>query len=162
MLKKIVFPLIMSLFIFALINSCGLFSHKYNINFPPPKKNPSYNDVFPQKIGNLDRAIYQIKDTGKTSAFEAVYGNNIMVIRAAQAPSPKEADQFFEDFILPVIDKQPNKARAKINGVWSGSATNKQGREYFGWTCQNWVFFIQAINKKYFKELVEAFPFISF
>lgn len=133
----------------------------YNTNFPPPDPNQSVEQTFPEKIGELPRTITRMNLPPQVIGFEARYGNGDIVIQLMQAKDNEEADQFFKQTIVPTFDALPTHSRGQVNGKWTASGKDKDGRIWYGWVNQNWSFVLNASNKDNFEKILGNFKFIA-
>ena len=92
--------------------------------------------------------------------FNAIYGENSIVISAYQSPSPAVANAYFKEEIVPVFDDMSSHSRGNINGRWYASGTEGNKKAY-GWVNTNWIFIITADSEENFNAAIENFKFIT-
>lgn len=147
-----------SIVLLIFISGCG---PDFNTDFDPPPAEGKLEDIFPAKIGTMSAKITRAKLRAPLDGFTAVYGDNKIVINSVQLPDKAAADEYFKIAIVPNIDKMKNHFRGKINGRWRANGTDENGRKWFGWVNNNWVFLINGFDKNYFKMAIDAFKFIE-
>ena len=133
----------------------------YNTDFAPPAENPKYTDVYPESINELKLKVERIKsETQGVEGYNAIYGENKIIISAYQTPSKEDADAFFKEEIVPIFDDMSVHSRGNLNGQWyaSGKEGNKKA---YGWVNTNWIFVITGVSEVDFNAGIEAFKFIA-
>ncbi len=154
--SEIVFWLSISLVLFLF--GCG---PDFNTDFDPPPVKGKLEDIFPAEIGNMQVKLSRAKLNSPLIGFSAVYGVNYIVINSILLPDKTAADEYFEHAIVPNIDKMKNHSRGKFNGRWRASGTDDDGRVWFCWVNDRWVFVLNGSDKKYFKMGINAFKYIE-
>jgi hypothetical protein len=155
-MNKIFIAFTLSLFVF--IAACG---PDYNTDFEPPPPNAKLEEVFPADIEGMRSYIERINLAHPLEGFSAAYGNDKITIDAILAPDKQTADDFFKETIVPRFDKMKNHFRGNINGKWRASGTDKEGKKWFGWVNNRWIFLLSGSNKENFAKAIDAFKFIS-
>ncbi|MBN1524938.1 MAG: hypothetical protein JW904_10665 [Spirochaetales bacterium] len=140
--------------LFVLFVSCG----GYNLNFPPPAQDAQPQDIFPAEIDGLK---YQLQKAGDIGGLIAVYGKGEITIRASRLKTKDEADIGFKNAILPLFNDFPTRASGKINGIYKASGTDGNGRNYFAWVNNNYIFLIAGHDKSFLEKGIDAFPYIA-
>ncbi len=142
----------------ALLSSCNT---DYNTNFSPPPQNPKHSDVFSETINDMKANVVGIEsDVEGIQGFNAIYGENSIVISAYQTPSKEAADAYFKDKIVPIFDDMSSHSRGNINGQWYASGTEGNKKAY-GWVNSNWIFIITADSEENFNAAIDDFKFIA-
>jgi hypothetical protein len=158
MMKRGFLLILISLIAFIVLSGCG---PDFNTNFEPPKPDAKLTDVFPEEIGGMKADISRKNLKAPLVGFSSSYGDGRIVISTIQTPSKAAADEYFEFAIVPNFDKMKNHFRGNINGRWSASGTDENGRKWYGWVNNNWVFLLNGSDKQYFKMAIDAFKFVE-
>ncbi|MFC2103597.1 hypothetical protein ACFLSS_04125 [Bacteroidota bacterium] len=157
-MKRRHFSAMIGIVIMLSLTGCG---PDFNTDFDPPPPEGKLEDIFPANIGTMPAKIARAKLKPPMIGFSAAYGDNNIVINSILLPDKAAADEYFKLAIVPNIDKMKNHFRGKINGRWRASGTDENGRKWFGWVNNNWVFLINASDKKYFKMAIDAFKYVE-
>jgi hypothetical protein len=147
-----------SLIILIILSGC---SPDFNTDFDPPKPDASLTDVFPDEIGGMKGVITRKNLKSSIVGFSSIYDEGRIVISSIQTPSKAVADEYFEFAIVPNFDKMKNHFRGNDNGKWRASGTDEEGRRWYGWVNNNWVFLLNGIDNEYFKMAIDAFKFVE-
>ena len=91
----------------------------------------------------------------------ANYGDGRITIDAIRSPNKGAADNYCKKAIVPNFDKMKNHFRGNINGKWSASGTDNNGRKWYAWVNNNWIFMISGSDKEFFKMAIDAFKFVE-
>ena len=154
---KIVFSSV-GLFLLLIVSGCG---PNFKTDFEPPPPEATIDDIFPQNINNWVRKIETPKMSFPYRAAIANYGDDRITINAIRSPNKGAADNYFKKAIVPNFDKMKNHFRGNINGKWSASGTDNNGRKWFAWVNNNWIFMISGSNPEYFKMAIDVFKFVE-
>ena len=142
----------------TIVTACG---PDYNTNFEPPPPNANVNEVFPGEIDGMKVDIKRITLTKPLEGFSARYGGDKISIEAILAPSKSVADDHFKDAIVPKFDAMKNHWRGKVNGKWSASGTDGNGRKWFAWVNNSWAFVISGSDKGNLMKAIDAFKYVA-
>ena len=140
------------------LSGCG---PDFNTDFDPPPPDAKFTDVFPDEIGGMKGIVTKANLISAAVGFSSTYGEGKIVISVIQTASKAAADKYFEMAIVPNFDKMKNHFRGNINGNWRASGTDENGRKWYGWVNNGWVFLINGIDTKYFKMAIDAFDYIE-
>lgn len=152
-MKKILFAF-PYLFVFLALISCG----GYNLNYLPPANDAEPNEIFPQNIDGMKPEYRKAPDIG---GIIAVYGSGKITIRVSRLKTKEEADTGFKKAIVPQFKDFPVKSSGKINGIWKASGKDGNGRKYYAWVNQNYIFMITGADEKQLLKGIDAFQYIS-
>lgn len=141
-----------------IVTTCG---PDYNTNFEPPPPNANVNEVFPGEIDGMKVDIKRMTLTKPLEGFSARYGGDKISIDAILAPAKSVADDHFKDAIVPKFDEMKNHWRGKVNGKWSASGTDDDGRKWFGWVNNSWVFVMSGSDKGNLMKAIDAFKYVA-
>jgi|GEM_PF-1864472 len=156
---RIRFLLAMVSFIILIIfPGCG---PDFNTDFEPPKPDSELTDIFPDEIGGMKGVIERANLKSSMVGFSSTYEEGRIVISSIQTPSKAVADEYFEFAIVPNFDKMKNHFGGNVNGKWTASGTDEEGRRWYGWVNNNWVFLLNGSDNKYFKMAIDAFNFVE-
>lgn len=155
MLKKIN---VLALFVLLFITGCG---PDYNTDFDPPPSDAKLNDVFPSEIDGMKSKIDRLNLNHPLEGFTAFYGDGKITIDAILAQTKANADAHFKEVIAPRFDKMKNHFRGNINGKWSASGTDENGRRWFAWANHSWIFLISGSDKDHLSKAIDAFKYVS-
>jgi len=133
----------------------------YNTNFEPPPPNANVSEVFPGEIDGMKVDIKRMTLTQPLEGFSARYGGDKISIDAILAPSKNQADEHFKDAIVPKFDAMKNHYRGQVNGKWSASGTDKDGRKWFAWVNSSWSFVISGSDKGNLMKAIDAFKYVA-
>ena len=147
-----------SLIILIILSGC---SPDFNTDFDPPKPDASLTNVFPDEIGGMKGVITRKNLKSSMVGFSSTYGEGRIVISTVQTPSKAVADEYFEFAIVPNFDKMKNQFRGNVNDKWRANGTDEEGRRWYGWVNNNWVFLLNGIDNEYFKMAIDAFKFVE-
>jgi len=150
-----------ALFLFSLVlivTACG---PDYNTNFDPPPPNANVGDVFPDNIDGMKVDIERMNLTQPLEGFSAKYGNGKITIDAILAPAKSVADDHFKDAIVPKFDEMKNHYRGQVNGKWSASGTDSDGRKWFAWVNNSWIFVMSGSDKGNLMKAIDAFNYVA-
>jgi hypothetical protein len=147
-----------SLIILIILSGC---SPDFNTDFDPPKPDASLTNVFPDEIGGMKGVITRKNLKSSMVGFSSTYDEGRIVISTVQTPSKAVADEYFEFAIVPNFDKMKNHFRGSVNGKWSANGTDENGRKWYGWVNNNWVFLLNGSDTKYFKMAIDAFKYVE-
>ncbi len=142
----------------ALIYSCGF---DYNTDFEPPPPNAQLDEVFPKEIDGMNSRIEKMNLTSPIEGFMAYYGESKITIDAILAPNKTVADDYFKEVFVPRFDEMKNHFRGKINGKWSASGTDENGRKFFAWVNKGWIFMLNGVDKEHLSQAIDAFKYVS-
>ena len=154
-MKKIILLLPILLLV---LYGCG---PNYNTDFEPPPPNAKLDDVFPSDIAGMKREIRKMQLDHPLEGYTAVYGNNQITINAILTPGKSDADDHFKNAIAPEYDKMKNHFRGNINGSWSASGTDQNGRKWFAWVNNRWIFQISGADKDHLTKAIDAFKYVT-
>lgn len=140
------------------LSGCG---PNYNTDFEPPPPNAKLDDVFPLNIDGMKREVRRMELDHPIEGYTAVYGNNQITIDAILTPGKNDADNHFKNVIVPEYDKMKNHFRGNINGKWSASGTDQNGRKWFAWVNNRWIFQISGADKDNLTKAVDAFKYVT-
>jgi hypothetical protein len=143
------------MFLFA---ACG---PDYNTDFDPPPPDAKLDDVFPSEIDGLKSKIERLNLNYPLEGFTAFYGDGKITIDAILAQTKANADAHFKEVIAPRFDKMKNHFRGNINGKWSASGTDENGRKWFAWANDNWIFLLSGSDKEFLTKAIDAFKYVS-
>lgn len=146
------------LFLFLLITACG---PDYNTDFDPPPPNARLDDVFPNEIDGLNSNVERMALSHPLEGFTATYGNGEITIDAILAQDNETADNYFKETIVPRFDEMKNHFRGNINGRWSASGTDEDGRRWYGWVNNSWIFILSGSSKDNLAKAIDTFKYIS-
>jgi len=146
------------LFVLLLITACG---PDYNTDFEPPPPNARLDDVFPTEIDGMRSNVERMTVSHPLEGFTAAYGNDKITIDAILAPNKETADNYFKETIVPRFDEMKNHFRGNINGSWSASGTDENGRRWYGWVNNGWIFLLSGSDKDNLGKAIDAFKYIS-
>ena len=154
-MKKIIllFP-----FLFLLLSACG---PNYNTDFDPPPPNAKLDDVFPSDIAGMKREVKRMELDHPLEGYTAVYDKGKITIDAILTPDKNAADDHFKNVIAPEYDKMKNHFRGNINGKWSASGTDNNGRKWFAWVNNRWIFQVSGVDKDNLSKAVDAFKYVA-
>ena len=142
----------------AIVTACG---PDYNTNFDPPPPNARVNEVFPQEIDGMKVDIKRVTLTKPLEGFSAKYGGDKISIDAILAPAKSVADEHFKEAIVPKFDEMKNHWRGKVNGKWSASGTDADGRKWFAWVNNSWIFVMSGSDKGNLMKAIDAFNYVA-
>jgi hypothetical protein len=151
----------LSLFVIACGFSLWACSATYNTNFPPPSQEAKPEDSFPEKLGEYPRQMTQLKIAEPNVGFESSYGNGKIIIDIIHTDSNSVADDYFKNSVVPNFDAMSSHSRAQVNGQWYASGKDGNGRVWYGWVNQNWVFVVNAADQDSFDLFLKNFKYIS-
>jgi len=154
-MKKIVLLLPI---VFLFLSGCG---PDYNTDFEPPPPNAKLDDVFPNEIAGLKREVKRMQLEHPMEGFTSSYGNGKITIDAILTQGKSDADDYFKNSIAPGYDKMKNHFRGNINGKWSASGTDENGKKWFAWVNNRWIFQISGADKDYLMKAVDAFKYVA-
>lgn len=141
-----------------IITACG---PDYNTDFEPPPPNARVNEVFPEKINGMEANIKKMNLDQPMEGFSAVYGKDKIIIDAILAPNKSIADDHFKDVIVPRFDEMKNHYRGQVNGKWSASGTDENGRKWFAWVNNSWVFVLSGSDKENLMKAINTFEYVA-
>jgi hypothetical protein len=144
--------------ILIILSGC---SPDFNTDFDPPKPEAKLTDIFPDEIDGMKGVITRKNLKSSMVGFSSTYGEGKIVISTIQTPSKAVADEYFEFAIVPNFDKMKNHFRGNVNGKWRANGTDEEGRKWYGWVNNNWVFLLNGSDTKYFKKAIDAFSFVE-
>ncbi len=147
-----------SLIILLILSGCG---PDFNTDFDPPTPDAEITDVFPDEIGGMKGVITRKNLESPMVGFSSTYGEGRIVISTIRTPSNAAADEYFEFAIVPNFDKMKNHFSGSVNGKWRASGTDENGRKWYSWVNNNWVFLLNGSDTKYFKMAIDAFNFVE-
>ncbi|MBT8379088.1 MAG: hypothetical protein KJN64_07650 [Ignavibacteria bacterium] len=149
-----------TLLVFTLlfITACG---PDYNTNFDPPPPDARLDDVFPKEISGMKSKIERMNLDRPLEGFTAFYGDGEITIDAILAGSKSNADAHFKEVIAPRFDKMKNHFRGNINGRWTASGTDENGRRWFAWVNNSWIFLVSGSDKENLSNAIAAFKYVS-
>lgn len=147
------------LFSLLVINyGCG---PDYNTDFEPPSPKANVNEVFPEEVDDMKADIKRMTITQPLEGFSAEYGTGDITIDAILAPGKNIADDHFKNAIVPRFDEMKNHYRGQVNGKWSASGTDAEGRKWFAWVNNSWVFVISGSDKGNLMKAIDAFKYVA-
>lgn len=154
------FPLIFLVSASLFLAACG---KGYNTDFPPPSATAEIDEVFPANIDGLERNIQKMNyGVDNIAGFKAEYGSSVdITIEVIQTNGPVDADNYFQNRIIPQFDSMPNHFRGNINGKWEASGTDGSGREWFAWVNQNWIFVMSGATGDLLDKAVKEFKYVA-
>jgi len=144
--------------LFVIVTACG---PDYNTDFDPPPPNASVKEVFPEEIDGMNADIKRMALSHPLEGFSAKYGNGKISIDAILAPAKSFADDHFKDAIVPNFDEMKNHFRGNVNGKWSASGTSDDGRKWFAWVNNSWIFVMSGSDKGNLMKAIEAFKYVA-
>ncbi|RKY93742.1 MAG: hypothetical protein DRQ13_09090 [Ignavibacteriae bacterium] len=147
-----------SLIILIIFSGC---SPDFNTDFDPPKPDASLTNIFPDEIAGMKGVITRKNLKSSIVGFSSSYDEGRIVISAVKTPSKAVADEYFEFAIVPNFDKMKNHFRGNVNGKWRASGTDEEGRRWYGWVNNKWVFLLNGSDNKYFKMAIDSFKFVE-
>lgn len=130
----------------------------YKTDMDPPLATAQLDDIFPRRIEDYEG---EMRQSGTPGGLEVVYGDNKMFIRMIIFNTSEEANQIFKQYIAPYFNEMPTHSTGNINGKWSASATQDDGRKWFGWTNRNYIFVINGENETFLNKVIDNFDYIS-
>lgn len=145
-------------FLLLLATACG---PDFKTDFEPPPPNASVKEVFPEKIDGMEANITRMSLTHPLEGFSAKYGGDKISIDAILAPAKNFADDHFKDVIVPKFDAMKNHYRGNVNGKWSASGTDENGRKWFAWVNNSWIFILSGNDKENLMKAVDAFKYVA-
>lgn len=157
-MKKLISAFLFSTVIMIFTVSCG---PDYNTDFEPPPPNAQLDEVFPGEINGMRKKVERLNLTHPVEGFTASYGDKEITIQAILTPNKSVADDYFKDVYVPRFDEMKNHFRGKINGRWRASGTDENGRKYFAWVNNAWIFAVSGTDKENFSSAIDAFNFVS-
>jgi len=152
------FSVIALISLFFIVTTCG---PDYNTNFEPPPPNAGVNEVFPEEIDGMKVDIKRMTLSHPLEGFSAMYGGDKISIDAILAPAKNLADDHFADVIVLRFDEMKNHTRGKVNGKWSASGTDNEGRKWFAWVNNSWVFVMSGSDKGNLMKAIDAFKYVA-
>ncbi len=158
MIKAKLLLLSIGLLLLTGLSACG---PNFNTDFEPPPPDAKLDDVFPAKINEWQRVLNRPDINPPYRAVVASYGDGRITINAILAPDKVAADKYFKEAIVPNFDKMKNHFRGNINGKWSASGTDDNGRKWYAWVNQSWIFMISGSDGKNFKSAIAAFKYVE-
>ncbi len=130
---------------------------KYNTNIAPPPDGATIEMVFPEKISKV------VGEPSQNPSFnvgvEYVY-ENLGTIWVYNASTENDALYFANKKIIPMVKNMPIKSTNITNKKYHISAKKGDNR-LFAWNNGKWIFMIKAKDKRSFKKIVKAFPWIE-
>jgi hypothetical protein len=54
-----------------------------------------------------------------------------------------------------------NHYRGQVNGKWSASGTDENGRKWFAWANNSWIFVMSGSDKGNLMKAIDAFKYIA-
>lgn len=154
----------MSAMIFSIIllGHCG--SESFNTNFPPPGTGIKIGEIYPKQVRGIEPEFSYLKfsDVKSTFGHKAVYGD-IAEIQSIQTAPNSNLDSIFKEKIIDryFSDNFQTKASGNYDGSWVARGTKSDGKRFYAWSHENWIYFIQANDTEIFKEIVREFPYIE-
>ncbi len=76
-------------------------------------------------------------------------------------PAKNLADDHFKDVIVPKFDAMKNHYRGQVNGKWSASGTDENGRKWFAWANNSWIFVMSGSDKGNLMKAIDAFKYVA-
>lgn len=146
------------LFTILLITACG---PDYNTDFDPPPPDAKLDEVFPNEIDGMKSKVERLNLNHPLEGFTAFYGDGKITIDAILAQTKTNADAHFKEVIAPRFDKMKNHFRGNINGRWSASGTDENGRKWFAWANNSWIFLLSGSDKENLSKAIDAFKYVS-
>ena len=149
----------LSVLVFSLIflYSCG--GASYNTDYLAPTPETDVNDVFPEKIADLEREVAKMDISDENfRGVKATYGGDI-TIEVVRVMDGGQAIDYLETFLYAKIDAMSSHSRANINGKWTGRGSDSENQLY-SWQNEDWIFMIKA-KKDLFPQVLEEFDYIS-
>ncbi|MBT8382950.1 MAG: hypothetical protein KJO59_11375 [Ignavibacteria bacterium] len=153
-----IFYAILLISLFFIVTACG---PDYNTNFEPPPPNASVKEVFPEEIDGMKVDVKRMDLSQPLEGFSAKYGVDKISIDAILAPAKSTADDHFADVIVPRFDEMKNHYRGKVNGKWSASGTDNNGRKWFAWVNNSWIFVMSGSDKGNLMKAIDAFNYVA-
>ena len=150
----------MSLVILLLIIMSGCGSD-FNTDFDPPPPDTKIKDILPSEINGMKGEIVEANLRPPFVGYSSKYGDGKIVISVINAHSKEVADEYFKFAIVPNFDKMKNHFHGKINGKWKANGTDANGRKWYAWVNNNWVFLLNGSDVYYFKMAINAFKYIE-
>ncbi len=150
--------LLIVLHLIILLSACG---PDFNTDFEPPPPNARLDDVFPPEINGMKSNIERIVLQHPLDGFKALYGDGKITIEAILAQTKENADSYFKDEIVPKFDKMKNHFRGSINGNWRADGTDENGRRWFAWANESWIFVLSGSDKDQLSDAIDAFKYVS-
>ncbi len=150
----------LSVLFFSLIFlvSCG--GTSYNTDYLPPDPDTDVNDVFPEKIADLEREVAKMDISDENfRGVKATYGGREIIIEVVRVMDGGNANDYLENFLYAKIDALSSHSRANINGKWTGRGSDSENK-LFAWQSEDWIFMIKA-KKDLFPDVLENFDYIS-
>ena len=154
-MRKIIllFPILL-----LILSACG---PDYNTDFEPPPPNAKLDDVFPAEIFGMKRDVRRMQLDHPLEGFTASYGEGKISIDAILTQGKSDADDYFKNSIAPEYDKMKNHFRGNINGKWSASGTGQNGRKWFAWVNNRWIFQLSGSDKDNLSKAIDAFKYVA-
>jgi hypothetical protein len=149
---------VLALIVLLFSAGCG---PDYNTDFDPPPPDAKLNDVFPLEIDGMKSKIDRLNLNHPLEGFTAFYGDGKITIDAILAQTKANADAHFKEVIAPRFDKMKNHFRGNVNGKWSASGTDENGRRWFAWANNSWIFLISGSDKDHLSKAIDAFKYVS-
>jgi len=134
--------------------SCNI-SPEYSLNIPPPPNTAWPEDIYPDQIYGI-KAVVSTKEYGGK---EAKYGND-KSIYVARMSTKEEAISFFRENILPEFDSLPSNYCGIVDNQFYAKA-NENGKTFYGWVNNRYIFVLKGYSDKAFNELIDNFAYIS-
>lgn len=141
-----------------ILSACG---PNYNTDFDPPPPNAKLDDVFPSEIAGMKRIVNRMNLEHPFEGFTASYDDGKITIDAILAPVKSNADEYFKNSIAPEYDKMKNHFRGNVNGQWSASGTDQDGRKWYAWVNSRWIFQLSGSDKENLSKAIDAFKYVA-
>lgn len=154
-----IFAIVLSI---SLLGYCG--SESFNTNFPPPGTGIKIGEIYPKQVRGIEPEFSYLKfsDVRSTFGHKAVYGD-IAEIQSIQTAPNGSLDSIFKENIIDSYFSEDfqTKASGNYDGAWVARGTKSDGKRFYAWSHENWIYFIQAKDDEIFEEIVREFPYIE-